>query len=924
MDQFETPNREAAKKDVPLRYDTRLLGRILGETVRDQEGDDVFDLVEHIRRTGVLFHRDADEAARQELQATMSSLPMDRAVRIIRAFGHFSHLANIAEDQHHIRRTRALAIAKAPPAQGTMAYALGRAAKAGIPRERLQGFFARALCSAVLTAHPTEIRRKSSIDREMEIARLLDERDRVEFTPEELRANRQALRRAVLTLWQTSILRDTRLRVIDEVANGLAYYDHTFLRGLPIFYADLEDRLGGIEASWQDIDVPSFLRMGSWIGGDRDGNPYVTAEVTRQTLTLQSQRALRFHLEELHRLGSELSLDGRIVHVSEGLRRLVESSADRAPERKDEPYRRAIVGIYARLAATAWSLDALEPPQPPVGPAPAYEKAEDLRADLDTLYRSLAENGSADLARGRLRSLRRAVDVFGFHLASLDLRQNSDVHARVVAELVAATGTGIDYAALDEKARVAFLTAELGNMRPLASPYHSYGDETAAELDLVRVAADAHRRYGRAALPNYVISKADSVSDILEVAVLLKEGGLLDPHEGRLDVDIVPLFETIGDLQRCGRIMDDLLALPAYRRLLASRGDTQEVMLGYSDSNKDGGYLTSTWELYKAELVLIETFKRHRVGLRLFHGRGGSVGRGGGPSYEAILAQPPGAVQGAIRITEQGEVIAGKYSNAEVGRRNLETLAAATLEASLLDADRPPPPADYLAVMEELSAHAFRAYRHLVYDTEGFDRYFRESTVLDEIASLNIGSRPASRSKKQGIEDLRAIPWVFSWAQCRLMLPGWYGFGAAIEAWSAARPGDGLATLQQMHDNWPFFRTILSNMDMVLAKSDIAIASRYSELVTDVALRERVFARVKREWKSSIDAVCAITRQETLLELNPLLARSIRNRFPYIDPLNHVQIELLRRHRAGDPDPAVVQGIHLSINGIAAGLRNSG
>ncbi len=924
MDQIEMPNREAARKDVPLRYDTRLLGRILGETVRDQEGDDVFDLVEHIRRTGVLFHREADEAARQELQATMSSLPMDRAVRIIRAFGHFSHLANIAEDQHHIRRTRALAIAKAPPAQGTMAYALGRAAKAGVPRERLQAFFTGALCSAVLTAHPTEIRRKSSIDREMEIARLLDERDRVEFTPEELRANRQALRRAVLTLWQTSILRDTRLRVIDEVANGLAYYDHTFLRALPIFYADLEDRLGSIDAAWQDIEVPSFLRMGSWIGGDRDGNPYVTADVTRQTLTLQSQRALRFHLEELHRLGSELSLDGRIVHVSDGLRRLVERSADRAPERKDEPYRRAIVGIYARLAATAWSLDRLEPPQPPVGPAPAYEKAEDLRADLDTLYRSLAENGSADLARGRLRSLRRAVDVFGFHLASLDLRQNSDVHARVIAELVAATGTGIDYAALDEEARVTFLTAELGNMRPLASPHHSYGDETAAELDLVRVAADAHRRYGRAALPNYVISKADSVSDILEVAVLLKEGGLLDPREGRLDVDIVPLFETIGDLQRCGRIMDELLALPAYRRLLASRGDTQEVMLGYSDSNKDGGYLTSTWELYKAELVLIETFRRHRVGLRLFHGRGGSVGRGGGPSYEAILAQPPGAVQGAIRITEQGEVIAGKYSNAEVGRRNLETLAAATLEASLLDADRPPPPADYLAVMEELSAHAFRAYRDLVYETEGFDRYFRESTVLDEIASLNIGSRPASRSKKQGIEDLRAIPWVFSWAQCRLMLPGWYGFGAAIEAWTAARPADGMAMLQEMHDNWPFFRTILSNMDMVLAKSDIAIASRYSELVTDAALREQVFARVKREWQASIDAVCAITRQKTLLELNPLLARSIRNRFPYIDPLNHVQIELLRRHRAGDPDPAVVQGIHLSINGIAAGLRNSG
>jgi len=350
----------------------------------------------------------------------------------------------------------------------------------------------------------------------------------------------------------------------------------------------------------------------------------------------------------------------------------------------------------------------------------------------------------------------------------------------------------------------------------------------------------------------------------------------------------------------------------------------QEVMLGYSDSNKDGGYLTSTWELYKAELVLIDVFRRHQVGLRLFHGRGGSVGRGGGPSYEAILAQPPGALQGQIRVTEQGEVIAGKYSNAEVGRRNLETLAAATLEATLLEADRPQPPADYLAVMEELSGQAYRAYRHLVYETEGFDRYFRESTVLEEIASLNIGSRPASRSSRQRIVDLRAIPWVFSWAQCRLMLPGWFGFGAAVKAWTGARPGDGMAVLQTMHDDWPFFRTVLSNMDMVLAKSDIAIASRYAELVADAKLRQSIFSRLREEWQASIDAVLAITRQHTLLESNPLLARSIRNRFPYIDPLNHVQIELLRRHRLGDADPSVVQGIHLSINGIAAGLRNSG
>jgi phosphoenolpyruvate carboxylase len=916
--------RDVPDKDVPLRYDIRLLGRILGETIRAQEGDAVFDLVERIRHSGVRFRRDADDAARQEVASITTGLAPALAIRIIRAFGYFSHLANIAEDQHHIRRGRAHALAQAAPRPGTMAFALERARSAGIDGAQLRAFFARALCCPVLTAHPTEVRRKSSIDREMEIARLLDERDRIPFTPEELTANRRALRRAVLTLWQTSILRRSRLRVIDEVVNGLAYYDHTFLRALPRFYADLEDQLGTLDASWRDVAVPSFLRPGSWIGGDRDGNPFVTADVLRQTLSLQSRTALRFYLEELHLLGGELSLDGRMVRVSEALDGLAERSPDRAPERQDEPYRRAITGIYARLAATASTLDQPVAPHPPVGEAPAYATAAELRGDLDVLHESLTAHGSAGLARGRLRQLRRAVDLFGWHLAPLDLRQNADVHERTIAELLATAGVCADYRALAEDARIALLAGELVHARPLASLHVTYADETASELAILRVAADAHRRYGPASLPHAVISKADGVSDLLEVAVLLKEVGLVRPHEGRLDVDIVPLFETIGDLQRCGRVMDAAFALPAYRRLLDSRGGGQEVMLGYSDSNKDGGYLTSTWELYKAELALIDVFRRRCVALRLFHGRGGSVGRGGGPSYEAILAQPPGAVQGAIRITEQGEVIAGKYANADVGRRNLETLAAATLEASLLDADRAGPPESHIAAMEVLSARAFRAYRALVYETEGFERYFRDSTVLGEIANLNIGSRPASRSKLGRIEDLRAIPWVFSWAQCRLMLPGWYGLGAAVKAWRAERGDDGLALLRTMYRNWPFFRTMLSNMDMVLAKSDIAIASRYAELVGDAALRTSIFERLRAEWQASIEAVLAITGQASLLEGNPLLARSIRNRFPYIDPLHHVQIELLRRHRAGDSDPDIVQGIHLSINGIAAGLRNSG
>jgi phosphoenolpyruvate carboxylase len=921
---------ESPEKAPRLRGDIRLLGRILGDTVRQQEGEAVFAIVEHIRQTSIRFHREEDEAARRELEATLNDLSGDRVIQIIRAFTYFSHLANIAEDQNNIRQQRAGSLAagasrEAPygaPGAGTMAHALARAGEAGISRTELQSLLQRALICPVLTAHPTEVRRKSTIDREMEVAELLAERDRAELAPDETAANDEALRRAVLTLWQTSILRRTRLRVLDEVANGLAYYDYTFLRELPRLYGQLEDQLASADPAWSEIELPSFLRMGSWIGGDRDGNPFVTEEALQRALRLQSNRALRFYLDELHLLGSELSLDGRLVGVSDELRELVARSPDRSAQRQDEPYRRAISGIYARLAATAWMLDRLEAPHPAVGEAPPYAEAGELMSDLAVIHRSLAANGSALLARGRLRSLRRAVDVFGFHLAGIDLRQNSEMHERTVSELTEMICPGTGYGGFTEAQRIELMINELRTARPLASGFVSYSAETTAELNILCAAAEAHRRYGKLAVPNYVISKTDGVSDILEVALLLKETGLLRPRDGALDLNIVPLFETIEDLRRCGTIMDGLLAVPEYRRLLEGRDNVQEVMLGYSDSNKDGGFLTSGWELYKAEIALIDVFRRHGVRLRLFHGRGGTVGRGGGPSYQAILAQPGGAVQGSIRITEQGEVIAAKYSNPELGRRNLETLAAATLEATL-NPERAPRP-DYLAAMEELSADAYRAYRNLVYETAGFERYFWESTVIGEIANLNIGSRPASRKQSTRIEDLRAIPWVFGWAQCRLMLPGWYGFGTAVKAWIAAHPPDGLATLQAMYREWPFFQTLMSNMDMVLAKSNIAIASRYAELVADPKLRHAVFSRLRAEWHDSIDTLLAIMGQKALLERDPLLARSIRNRFPYLDPLNHMQIDLLKRYRAGDADENVVQGIHLTINGIAAGLRNSG
>ena len=911
----------ALEEDARLRNDIRLLGRILGDTVRDQEGADVFDLVERIRQTSIRFHRDDDRPARRELEIILDSMSTSETVRIVRAFSYFSHLANIAEDHNNIRQMRATAGAGGTPRPGTLALTLSHARAAGFSAADLRKFFASALVSPVLTAHPTEVRRKSTIDREMEIAALLDRRERVQLTPEEFAASDEELRREVLTLWQTNLLRRTKLTVLDEVANGLSFYDYTFLREVPRLHCALEDRLNEADGGTEG-DLASFLRIGSWIGGDRDGNPFVTAEVMRGTLKMQSSRVLRYYLEELHVLGSELSLAAHLADISEDLRALAERSPDTSPHRSGEPYRLAVSGIYARLSATAVRLD-VETTRPPVGEAAPYANVGEFKADLDILHRSLISNNSRVIARGRLRHLRRAVDCFGFHLASLDMRQNSAVHERTIAELINAAAPGMSYLALNEEARIALLAAELRNARPLISSFVKYSDETLGELAVFQAAAEAHAKFGASVIPQCIISMCKGVSDMLEVALLLKEVGLIDPS-GRSAINIVPLFETIEDLQASAGIMDRLLSLHDYRRLVDSRRAVQEVMLGYSDSNKDGGFVTSGWELYKAEIDLIEVFECHHVRLRLFHGRGGSVGRGGGPSYDAIIAQPGGAVNGQIRITEQGEIISSKYSNAEVGRNNLEILAAATLEASLLQPRHSAPRQEYLEAMDRLSALAFKAYRGLVYETEGFADYFWASTVITEIATLNIGSRPASRKKTREIEDLRAIPWVFSWAQCRLMLPGWYGFGSAVEAWVAEHPEKGMPFLKELYREWPFFRTLLSNMDMVLAKSSIAIASRYAELVPDVGLRESIFGRIRREWHASIETLLDIMGHERLLQGNPLLERSIRNRFPYLDPLNHVQVELLKEHRAQNPDEQVLRGIQLTINGISAGLRNSG
>ena len=919
---FSAATSDISSKDLPLRDDVRLLGRILGETLREQEGQASYDLIENVRRAAVRFRKTQDERDRVELDKTLDAMSPSETLVVVRAFSYFSQLSNIAEDLHHNRRHRAHLTAGTAHKDGSLTLALDRIEAKQLDKKTLQSFLDSAVISPVLTAHPTEVQRKSILDCQLIISRLLSDRDRVDMTPDDLAENEEALHRFVLILWQTRMLRTAKLTVADEIKNGLEFYRYTFLSEIPKIYAGLEKQL---EARFdKDIKVPPLLRVGSWIGGDRDGNPFVTHDVMDYAVQQHSAVVLEHYLSETHLLGRRLSLTDRLVEVSDELRKLSDASPDKSQNRNDEPYRRALILIYSRLSATAKKLGHEISHRPPVDKnAAAYPTAAEFIADLDVLIESLFKHGAVYLARGRLANLRRAAEVFGFHLTPLDMRQHSAILQQTVSELL---GAGAAYDALDEAAKRQVLLAALQADKPLLGDIESYSAVAQSELRIMQTAAQLHQRFGCAALPNHIISKTDAVSDMLELALLMQQVGLLERGKNpALHVNIIPLFETIEDLRSCGPIMEELFSIPYYRALLKSRGNTQEVMLGYSDSNKDGGYLTANWELYKAELILVEVFKKHGVELRLFHGRGGTVGRGGGPSYDAILAQPPGSVNGQIRITEQGEVISSKYSNPEIGRRNLETLIAATMEATLLHphgADSAMP--EYHRIMEKLSVNAFAAYRKLVYETPGFTEYFFIATPIREIAELNIGSRPSARKASDKIEDLRAIPWVFSWGLNRTLLPGWLGFGSAVKQFIEKEGEAGLAQLQAMYKNWAFFRGLMSNMDMVLSKTDMGIAASYSELVKDLDLRTRIFGAINQEYDDTLAMLFKVTGNTTLLQDNPAFARSLLTRTPYIDPLNHLQIALLLRHRAGDTDELVKRAIHLTINGIATGLRNSG
>ncbi|MCK6432657.1 MAG: phosphoenolpyruvate carboxylase [Burkholderiaceae bacterium] len=922
---------DAASKNKPLVEDIRLLGRILGDVIREQEGKDAYELIERVRQLSVAYRLKNDASAGRVLDRLLKNLSGDQTVSVIRAFSYFSHLANIAEDRHHVRR-RLHHERQGHLQEGSLAMCFERLHRADVRSADVAAMLERAYIAPVLTAHPTEVQRRSILDAERAIAELVGQRDEL-HTERERHDNEAMIRARVTQLWQTRMLRYTRLTVADEIENALSYYPSTFLRQIPRLYRDLETALNG-------HPVPTFLRMGHWIGGDRDGNPNVTAATLRHALARQAEVALRFYLTEVHELGAELSISAMLAPVSPDMRALAERSPDRNAHREDEPYRRALVGIYARLAATLHALTGTEALRHAVAPQDPYLQPEELLADLRVIESSLRSHHAQALVGPRLAPLIRAVQVFGFHLATLDLRQSSDKHEAVVAELLRVARIEPDYAALDEAHRRELLLRLLNDARPLRVRGAAYSDLARGELEIFETAAQMLVRFGREALRHCIISHTESVSDLLEVLLLHKECGLMS---GTLDdgatqsLIVVPLFETIGDLRQAEPIMREYYALPGIATLVQRSGGEQDIMLGYSDSNKDGGFFTSNWELYRAELALVRLFDRldteHGIRLRLFHGRGGTVGRGGGPSYEAILAQPPGTVKGQIRLTEQGEVIGSKYAHPEIGRRNLETLVAATLEATLLHPTKSAPRA-FIEAAEQLSQASYAAYRRLVYQTAGFTDYFFDATPIREIAELNIGSRPAVRPREgkasRAIEDLRAIPWGFSWGQCRVALPGWCGFGSGVETYlgSGAERAQRLELLQRMVRQWPFLRTLLSNLDMVLAKSDLRIAARYVELVSDKRQGRRVFAAIRTEWERTHEMLSLITGESERLQSNPTLARSIEHRFPYLDPLNHLQVELMRRYRhrrEGDPSMARVQrGIHISINGIAAGLRNTG
>lgn len=891
-------------KDAPLAEDVEFLTQSLFKLLHNETTEIVLDAVKKLAESN-----DSSPI----IEEVLPLLNENQVQNLILACSMFSQMLNIAEDVHHERRRLAHEQAGSRAVSGSLADTIRKLQEHQIEAATVQQQLDHTHIAAVLTAHPTEVQRQATLNFHRRISSLLPKRESCN-SAEALAELQREVDTTLLALWQTSETRHYKITVNNEINNGASIFPLSFFQALPKLYRSMEKEF---QTAYPKIRVPDILQIGGWIGGDRDGNPFVSADTLRYAFTQHADTVFHYYRRELAALYHDLPLSIRRVDVSEALLALSALSPDTEIAHEEEHYRRAIAYIMARLIARGHKIGLtlgcrfglLEP----------YRDADEFIADLGILSRSLHENGSGMLADARLADLIRMASVFGFYMMPLDLRQHAAKHGEVVAELFQKAGLEA-YETLSEPEKQTVLLRELQHQRPLYSPYIDYSDHTHHELAIFQEARKIKNELGEHAINQSIISNCEQPSDLLALALLLQESGLLTLENGKPHsrINIVPLFETIEALENACSVMNTLFSLPWYRDLLAGRNNIQEIMLGYSDSNKDGGYVSSSWGLYQAELGLVELFKQHGIRMRLFHGRGGSVGRGGGPSYQAILAQPADSVAGQIRITEQGEVITAKYAEPGNARRNLETLVAATLEASLLPQHKVPDS----QLMQALSDSAFKHYRALI-TRDGFIDYFLQTSPIREIASLNLGSRPASRKTLARIQDLRAIPWVFSWTQNRLMLPAWYGFGSAVEEVCQTDQGR-LKDLQQHAQSDPFFQTMLSNMDQVMAKTDLTLAENYAGLSESPEQAAEIFDIIKTEYLKSRQALLDILQADELLRDNRTLARSLALRIPYLNALGSLQIALLKRLRQDPDNPRLLQMVHLTINGVAQGLRNTG
>ena len=887
-----------------VRRNVRLLHDTLTDAIRYLDGEGASALIDRIRAA-------ARGWSGRRLDSLFKELTNDEAAYLARAFSCGSMLANIGEDASNRRLGAEIesGVGDQPPATLPAAIEALKAAGVEVTAEQL----AKVNLVPVLTAHPSEVRRRSVVDREGEIARLMSLHRHVLNTGQEARFKADLFREVAL-LWKTRQHRPEKITVEDEIGNALDVVARSILPASIELYEGWNEQLTRLGIS-HDVTLPPILRLGSWLGGDRDGHPGVGATTLTSALRRQASVLLGHYVSELRALWHGLAISSDYIDVSSDLALLAEAGAvvDPSAHRRDEPYRLALGAIIHRIRSTERRLTG-------VGGdiEHAYDRPEALIADLRIVVDSLERHGGARLVGGRLKGLLQTASAFGFHRMSLDLRQNADVHERVIAELFA-SADGVDYLALDEAGRVAKLTAELSHQRPLRSPFTTYSEETMRELTILEAAAEAVGLFGPRALGAYIISKTSNLSDMLEAMVLLKQVGLVwGAAEPRAAVKVSPLFETIDDLVRGPGIMRAWFSLPLSRTLIGPER-VQEVMVGYSDSNKDGGYVASRRGVAVAAAARARVYRQMGVGMQLFHGRGGSVGRGGGPAAEAVLAQPPGTVQGRIRMTEQGEMIVRRFGDQPTARRNLDALAAAVVTSSFAPPTHAPPDKALEDRFDALAEASFGAYRALVYETPGFEDFYWAATPITEIVRLNIGSRPESRPPSRKIEDLRAIPWVFSWSQARFMLPGWYGFAGGVE-----RAGLSPAEVQDLAQSHDAFGVLLSNMELALAQSDMGMASLYAALNPDAAAGQAIMDQIRREHDAAVKLALNARGGSALLDNNPALLSSVELARQIIDPMNHLQLELLSRRRAGDEDESVRLGLHLTVAGIAAGLRNTG